>query len=267
MDLHLDRKTALVSGANRGTGAVIAKALAAEGALVLVQGPEEGASDETVASIKSSGGDAQAIAGDLLSDEGASAMAAEISGTGKTIDILVNNFGRAEPGKWKGEGTQDWLAAANVNLLTAVRLSKLAIPAMRDKGWGRIINLGTIGSTRPNTQMPGYYAAKAAFAASTVSLAKELKGAGITVNHVSPGLIQTPEVEESFLAYAKKKGWGETWDEAEAQITEKFMPNPTNRISTREDIADLVVFLASPRAGHINGQNIRVDGGAVDIVS
>lgn len=267
MDLHLADKTVLVTGAYRGTGSVIARALAEEGAKVLVHGFEPGDADDTVLAIKNADGEATGVIGDLMSDEGAGRLKSDLDQAGADIDILVNNFGRADAAKWTHEGTQDWLKAIDVNLLSAVRLIKLLSPAMKEKGWGRIIQLGTIGSTKPNAQMPGYYAAKTALVATTVSLAKELAGTGITVNHVSPGLIKTPEVVEHFLRIAKKEGWGETWDEAEAHITDKFMPNPTGRIATREDVADLVTFLASPRSGHINGQNIRVDGGAVDIVS
>ncbi len=266
MDLHLGDRTALVTGGYRGTGAVIARVLAAEGVRVLVHGFEAGSPDEIVHQIRDGGGQAESVVGDLMSDEGAEDLKSNIDELGAGIDILVNNFGRADPAKWSSAGTEDWLKALEINLLSSVRLAKLLVPAMKEKRWGRIVQLGTIGSTRPNAQMPGYYAAKTALVATTVSLAKELGGTGITVNHVSPGLIRTPEVEENFLRYAKKHGWGETWDEAEARITQKFMPNPTGRIATREDIADLVAFLASPRAGHINGQNIRVDGGAVDIV-
>lgn len=267
MDLQIADKTVLVTGAYRGTGAVIARALAAEGAKVVVHGFEPGDADDTIVAIQNAGGEAVGLIGDLMSDEGALGLKADLDGLGAKVDILVNNFGRADAAKWSHEGTADWLKALDVNLLSAVRLVKLLSPAMKEKGWGRIIQLGTIGSTKPNAQMPGYYAAKTALVATTVSLAKELAGTGITINHVSPGLIKTPEVVEHFLRYAKKEGWGETWDEAEAQITDKFMPNPTGRIATREDVADLVAFLASPRAGHINGQNIRIDGGAVDIVS
>ena len=114
--------------------------------------------------------------------------------------------------------------------------------------------------------MPHYYSAKGALATLTVSLAKELGPRGITVNLVSPGLIRTPEVEAQYLKQAKDAGWGNDFETAEEKITEKFFPNPLKRIATRQEVADVILFLASARASFVNGQNIRVDGGAVDIV-
>jgi NAD(P)-dependent dehydrogenase (short-subunit alcohol dehydrogenase family) len=135
---------------------------------------------------------------------------------------------------------------------------------MQKSDWGRIINLGTVGSTRPNSKMPHYYAAKGALATMTISLAKEVAGTGIRVNLVSPGLILTPEVRETYLARGRKQGWGTTWEEIEPRVARDI---PIGRIVTREEVAALVTFLASPLADAIHGQNIRIDGGALDILS
>ena len=89
---------------------------------------------------------------------------------------------------------------------------------------------------------------------------------GITVNLVSPGLIRTPEVESSYLERAKKEGWGDSFQAAEAKITENYFPNPLGRIATRREVSNVVLFLSSELASFVNGQNIRVDGGAVDYV-
>jgi NAD(P)-dependent dehydrogenase (short-subunit alcohol dehydrogenase family) len=140
---------------------------------------------------------------------------------------------------------------------------------MKARGFGRVILIGTIGTTRPAARMPHYYAAKAALPAVTVSLAKELAGSGITVNLVSPGLIATAEV----LAMARKRGTRDDWPEAQdpnptallRRLATTDMPNPVGRIATVDEVGDLVAFLASARAAFINGQNIRIDGGAVDV--
>ena len=263
MDLELEGKTALVTGAYRGTGAGIAKALAAEGARVVVHGF---AADEAAPVADEIGAAATAIAGDILTDDGAEEAAdAALSATGR-IDILVNNYGKAERGAWMESESADWIDVYEKNVLSAARMVRLLVPGMKQAGWGRVINLGTVGSTRPGARMPHYYAAKGALATMTVSLAKDLAGSGITVNTVSPGLIRTVEVEETYRKLAVRKGWGETWPEIEAGIMREVMDNPTGRIARIEEVGDLVAFLASPRADFINGQNIRIDGGAVDIV-
>ena len=118
----------------------------------------------------------------------------------------MNNYGTAAGGTWESAGEAQWLDMYQKNVLSAQRMIQGLLSGMREAGWGRIINLGTVGSTRPNRRMPHYYAAKAALANLTVSLAKEVAGAGITVNLVSPGLILTPEVEASYLERGRKNG-------------------------------------------------------------
>jgi 3-oxoacyl-[acyl-carrier protein] reductase len=256
MDLQLTGKTALVSGSERGTGQCIVQALAAEGATAVFHSNSE-------AALPTGG---LAVWGDLSTDSGAEqAYESAISLVGP-IDILVNNYGTAAAGKWATSTTEDWLDMYQKNVLSAARLSKLVIPNMIQRGWGRIIQLGTIGSHQPNNIMPHYYAAKGALATMGVSLAKELANTGITVNTVSPGIIRTNEVEAGYLAKARQNNWGETWEELLPKLVECDYPNPSGRIAEREEVADLVAFIASPRADFINGQNIRLDGGAVAYV-
>ncbi len=266
MDLHLENKTALVTGSSRGTGAAIANALAGEGAFVFVHGISRDEGSEVADAISAARGDCALVSGDITNDDGAEELSRQVSGHGRPVDIVVNNYGLASGGSWKRSASDVWIDDYQRNVLSAVRVSRLFLAAMKDAGWGRIVQIGSVGSTRPNARMPGYYAAKAALAAMTVSLSKELAQTGITVNTVSPGLIRTPEVEAHFMEVAKKKGWGSTWEDIEPRVVSEFMDNPTGRIARREDIAILVAFLASPLASHINGQNIRIDGGSVDIV-
>ncbi|MEE4384421.1 MAG: SDR family oxidoreductase [Pseudomonadales bacterium] len=260
MDLQLTGHRALVTGAHRGTGEVIARRLAEEGAAVLVHGFERADAERVAATIPG----ARAVAGDLMDDAGADAVWAEATAEGP-VTILVNNYGRAARGTLDAP-TADWLRMYEENVLSAARLVRHALPAMRTAGWGRIVNLGTVGSTRPNAENPHYYAAKGALATLTVSLAKAAAGSGVTVNLVSPGLVRTEEVEAWLRAQAAERGWGDRWEEIEhAAVAERF-PNPVGRLARREEIADVVCFLASPRAGFVHGQNLRVDGGAVDVV-
>ena len=261
MDLQLNTKTALVTGAYRGTGRAIAESLAREGARVVVHGFEVESTQSAVDAIKMTGGAAAAVVGDIMTDAGAASVYRAACEAFGPIDILVNNYGTAGAGSWAKSETPDWIEAYEKNVLSAVRMTRAAVDNMRARGWGRIIMLGTIGSTEPAARMPQYYAAKGALATMTISLAKDLAGSGITVNIVSPGLIRTKEVEERFIAQGKAKGWGETWDEIEPHVLKNFISNLTGKVTLTEEIADLVTFVASPRAGAMMAMNLRVDGG------
>ena len=260
MDLHLTGKWALVSGSHRGTGAIIAGRLADEGVRVLVHGF---AADSATPIARDLPG-AVAVHGDITTDAGATELIATCNAIAPSIDLLINNYGTSGRGDWDDTDTDDWLDMYQKNVLSAQRLIRAFTPAMITRGWGRVINLGTVGSTKPNANSPHYYAAKGALANMTLSLARQLGPKGITVNLVSPGLIRTAEVEEMFIRRGRREGWGETWEEVEPHIARDI---PIGRIARREEVADLVVYLCSPRADAIHGQNIRVDGGALGIVS
>lgn len=253
MDLQLAGKTALVTGSDRGTGETIARALEHEGAAVIRHGKLEDGGERAVGMVW----------GDISREDGCNQVLQQLRDQGACIDILVNNYGSADRHNWQNTDTGKWLQMYEVNVLSAARLAQGLMDAMKNRGWGRIINLGTIGSHQPNAVMPAYYAAKGALATLGVSLARELGNTGITVNTVAPGLIRTAEVETAYRRRAEKRGWGDDWNEIVRRLVASDFPNPCGRIAEREEVADLVVFLCSPRAGFINGQNIRIDGGAV----
>jgi 3-oxoacyl-[acyl-carrier protein] reductase len=266
MDLGLTGKRALVTGSSRGTGAVIARVLAREGAVVLVHGNQEGDQDRYAAEIVAAGGSAHAVTGDITTDEGASRVVETTTQLVGYVDVLVNNFGQATGGSWEAPASSGFLRSYEVNTLSAVRMIHAFAPGMRERGHGRIIQIATIGTTRPGARMPEYYAAKGALATLTVSLSKELAASGVTVNTVSPGLIHTSEMESYLRSLGQKHGFGDDWTEIEAKGVHLLTGVRIGRMAKPEEVADLVAFLASARAAYLTGGNFRVDGGATDSV-
>ncbi len=156
MDLGIHNKVALVTGSNRGTGQMIAERLAAEGVRVIFHSLGEGDSMAAAQQVKN----ASAVWGDISNSQGAAQVIQAVSELTDVVDILVNNYGTADPGRWQTATTDDWLSAYQKNTLSIVRLVQAFTPGMIKAGWGRVVNLGTVGSTRPNKTSPQYYAAK-----------------------------------------------------------------------------------------------------------
>lgn len=258
MDLGLAGRTALITGSHRGTGAGIAQVLADEGARVIVHGFEPGQPNATVAAITEAGGEASGLVADLATDDGVDAIRSELA----AVDVLVNNYGTPSRSSWTS--MEAWTDEWNRNVLTGARCTQAAIVGMRDRGWGRVIFLGTVGSRMPGDRNVGYYAAKAGLPALVRTLAQELRGSGVTANLVSPGMIATTEVREMVMRRAQRDGVGDTWEEAQRWALASSMPNLTERIAEPADIGRVVAFVASKAAWHITGADIAVDGGAVD---
>ncbi len=184
MDLGLESRWALISGSHRGTGQIIAARLASEQAKVIVHGFSESEARSSAIEIQAQ----HYVFGDLRTPEGAARVKEQVDSFTDSLDILVNNYGEAEPGKWFSTNERDWLRTYEKNVLSAMHMVTHFAPAMREQGWGRIIQLSTVGTLSPNSRMPHYYASKAALVNFGLSLAKELSCSGVTVNTVSPEL-------------------------------------------------------------------------------
>jgi 3-oxoacyl-[acyl-carrier protein] reductase len=263
MKVDVDNKVTLVTGSNRNTGEIIAQTLAHSGARVVFHANE---CDGSAAIAAEAAGTGLSVEGDIANQEGCGAVLQQLEAQGLAVEILVNNYGTASFARWDTVREEEWLDMYQKNVLSVARLVQALVPSMKDKGWGRIVNLGTVGSHRPGKIMPHYYAAKGALANMGVSLAQDLSNTGITVNTVSPGLIHTPDLEASYRARARKKGMPDDWESVLKNIVEEDFPNPCGRLATRQEVADLVLFLCSNQASFINGQNIRIDGGAIAYV-
>lgn len=258
VDLGLSGKTVLVTGGYRGTGAGISAVLASEGAHVLVHGFEPGQCDDVVAQIVESGGSAASVTADISTDEGS----ADLAGVANDVDVLVNSYGTPSGSTW--DSMDDWGQEWNRNVLTGVRVTQLCVPGMRARHWGRVIFLGTVGSRMPGERNPGYYGAKAGVHAIVRSLAMNLSGSGVTANLVSPGMIATTEVRKMFTRRAERARVIGDWADVEAWAMTNAMGNLTGHIPEPGDIGQLVAFVASELAWHINGADLAVDGGALD---
>jgi NAD(P)-dependent dehydrogenase (short-subunit alcohol dehydrogenase family) len=262
MDMKLAGKRALVTGSTSGLGKAMAEMLAAEGVIVIVHGRHAARADEVADSIRQAGGQVEVAMGDLAQEGGVDAVAAAAVATGP-VDILVNNAGEYAHRSWMDASPEDWLQTYRINVVASVQLVQRLVPPMRQRGWGRVIQIGGGLAQQPAETYPHYGASLAARHNVAISLARELKGSGVTSNVVAPGAIRVPMLEEILTEVDKNFDWGESWADIERGAVRDLAPNDIGRFGTPEEVASAVTYLASPLAGYISGATLRVDGGLV----
>jgi hypothetical protein len=259
VDLQLKGKRALVTGSTAGIGYAIAEGLAREGASVIVNGRTDAAVQVAVAGLaKAGGGTVDGFAGDLGTAEGAAAVVQRYS----DVDILVNNLGIFEPKAFEDIPDADWMRFFEVNVLSGVRLARAYLPAMRRKNWGRIIFISSESAVQIPAEMIHYGTTKTAQLAVSRGLAEATAGTGITVNAVLPGPTRSRGVEDFTAALGRESGRSAAEIEREFFVTAR----PTSlikRFATPEEVAALVVYVASPLASATTGAALRVDGGTI----
>jgi NAD(P)-dependent dehydrogenase (short-subunit alcohol dehydrogenase family) len=256
MDLQLKDKLALVSGSTAGIGLAIATSLAAEGARVIINGRTEERVQKALAEIRTKHPAAQleAFAGDLSTDQAAVALAQRFPG----VEILVNNLGIFEPKEFSEIPDEDWRRFFEVNVLSGVRLSRLLLPGMRERNWGRIIFISSESAIQIPSEMIHYGMTKTAQIAVSRGLAELTAGTGITVNSVLPGPTRSEGVEE----FVGKLSAGKSFQEFEKEFFEKVRPTSLiKRFAAVEEVASLVTYVASPLASATTGAALRVEGG------
>ncbi len=259
MDMQLKNKLALVSGSTAGIGYAIAAGLAAEDARVIVNGRTQQAVDEAIARIGAQTGNLPlGYAGDLSKAAVAEALVHEFP----NIEILVNNLGIFEPKPFGDIPDEDWQRFFDVNVLSGVRLARLCLPAMRKANWGRIIFISSESAAQIPAEMIHYGMTKTAQLAVSRGLAESLAGTGITVNSILPGPTRSRGVEEFVDQLAKSEG--KSFEEFEREFFEKVRPTSLiKRFATPEEVASLVVYVASPLSSATTGAALRVDGGVL----
>jgi NAD(P)-dependent dehydrogenase (short-subunit alcohol dehydrogenase family) len=259
MDLNLRNKRALVSGSTAGIGLAIARALANEGARVIVNGRFQSSVDDIVAKLKSeTAGAVAGFAGDLSKATVAEALARQCP----DVEILVNNLGIFEPKSFEEISDADWVKFFEVNVLSGVRLARLFLPAMRRTNWGRIIFISSESAVQIPAEMIHYGTTKTAQLAVSRGLAEAVAGTGITVNSILPGPTNSRGVGEFVEALAKTEG--RSFADFEKEFFEKVRPTSLiKRFASPEEVASLVTYVASPLASAITGAALRVDGGVI----
>lgn len=258
MDLQLNSKTALISGSTAGIGYAIAEVLAREGARVIVNGRTQAAVDQAVARLKAAGGKVEGFAGDL-----GTAVAAEQFGKKfPDVDILVNNLGIFEPKPFEDISDADWSRFFEVNVLSGVRLSRLYLPGMKQRDWGRIVFISSESAVQIPAEMIHYGMTKTAQLAVSRGLAESLAGTGVTVNCVLPGPTKSRGVVDFVDTLAKAEG--KSFEAFEKEFFEKVRPTSLiKRFGTPEEVASMVAYVCSPLASATTGAALRVDGGTL----
>jgi NAD(P)-dependent dehydrogenase (short-subunit alcohol dehydrogenase family) len=259
MDLHLSGKAAVVTGASRGIGLAVAQALAEEGAHV-VAGARELSDDVSQLAAHS---DVRFVSVDLSAPDGPARLIDEAVTALGGLDILVNNVGAAHPrtGGFLSVTDDDWSAALTINFLAAVRTTRAALPHLLARGAGVIVTICSVNSFLPDPLVIDYSAAKAALANFSKSLSKEVGPRGIRVNTISPGPVATDLwLGKDGVAQTIANASGGEPDTIAQQAAQGAV---TGRFTRPQEIADLVLFLASDRADNVTGADFVIDGGLI----
>ncbi|TKB28602.1 SDR family NAD(P)-dependent oxidoreductase [Desulfopila sp. IMCC35006] len=259
MDLQLKNKLALVTGSTAGIGFAIAKALSAEGARTIINGRREESVARAVAEIGvSTSGELIGFAGDLSTAE----AAAELVQKHPDVEILINNLGIYEAAAFEEITDDDWRRFFEVNVLSAVRLSRFYLPGMKKRNWGRIVFISSESGIQIPAEMIHYGMTKTALLAVSRGLAEYVSGTQITVNAVLPGPTTSRGVNDFVEDLARKEG--KTFAEFEKEFFVKVRPTSLlKRFTTPDEIASLVAYVASPLSSATTGTALRVDGGVV----
>jgi NAD(P)-dependent dehydrogenase (short-subunit alcohol dehydrogenase family) len=252
-------RTAVVTGAGQGIGAAIARGLAQHGAHVVLSGRHKSTIEAVRATIDGDGGSAEAIVADVTDLKQLERLMERAGGADSVIDILINNAGIAGPTAALVDVTlEDWNATLSVNLTGVFLACKAALPYIAQAEHGRIVNIGSVTGKQPLPNRTPYAAAKLGVVGLTRTLAHELGPLGISVNVVSPWLVGGDRLEAVIGTMAKELGVSA--DELRAEMT---AGTAFKRTVTEADVVATALFLCSPLAGNITGQDLNVSAGAV----
>jgi 3-oxoacyl-[acyl-carrier protein] reductase len=259
MNLGLESKVVLIVGASRGIGAAAARAFAREGARLALLSRGSDDLERFVAELRTAHPklDIRSFSRDATEAGCAEAVTGEVVRTLGRVDVLVNNAGAGLRRSFEEVSDEDWSASLELNLMAAIRFSRAALPEMKKRGGGRIINVGAVSATRPRRGQIASNVGKAGLVNFTRSLALEAAEHNILVNAVCPGTVDSPRWRAKFdaLVHEQQKPADEVMRNTVGRLV------PLGRVGKPEETAGLIVFLAGDHATYITGAVIDVDGG------
>jgi NAD(P)-dependent dehydrogenase (short-subunit alcohol dehydrogenase family) len=264
MNIDLKGKTALVTGSTSGIGHAIVKGLAVAGANVVINGRTQAKVDTALAAVAKAAPGSK-IAG-VAADVSTAAGCKTLTETLPDVDILINNVGIFEPKDFFETPDEDWSRFFDVNVMSGVRLSRAYLSGMLKRNWGRIVFISSESALNIPKEMIHYGMTKTAQLAVSRGLAELTRGTAVTVNSVLPGPTMSEGVETFVKDLAKKNG--QSVDEAASQFIKQFRPTSLlQRFASVEEIANMVIYVASKESSATNGAAMRAEGGIVQTVA
>ncbi|MGK7653351.1 SDR family oxidoreductase [Roseovarius sp. B08] len=256
MDLGINGKRALVCASSKGLGLGCARALAEAGVDLVMNARGEEALQASAQAIRDDFGvKVTTVACDVTTPEGQEKVISAAQG----VDILVTNAGGPPPGKWTDWDREDFIKALDANMLTPIAFIKALVPGMMERGWGRVVNITSQSVKAPIPVLGLSNSARAGLTGYVAGTARQVAGKGVTINNLQPGIHATDRADS--LDRGVSEAQSITLDEARAQRAATI---PAGRYGTAEEFGAACAFLCSRHAGFIVGQNILLDGGAIN---
>lgn len=254
MDLGIQGRRAIVCGSSDGLGYACIAALAEAGVDVLMNGRSQDRLDDARLRLsRAVGREVPGVAADVTTEQGRTALFEAMP----SPDILVTNAAGPPPGEYADWGEAEWLEAVRKNMIAPLMLIRMALPGMRARKWGRIVNITSAAVKAPMPMLGLSTGARSGLTGAVAGLAREAARDGVTINNLLPGFFRTGRLERLAEAQGRPRGL-----DAAAILAERASANPTGRIGDPAEFGAACGFLASRHAGYITAQNILVDGGA-----
>lgn len=259
--MSVPARGAVVTGGGRGIGAVVARRLAGGGHRVVVAARSASEIEGVATALRSGGAQAWAVQCDVTDPASVDALFEAARAHLGTVDVLVNNAGVASAAPLRKLELAEWNRLLAVNATGPFLCTRAALPAMVEAGWGRVVNVASVAALRGARYIAGYAASKHALMGLTRAAAAEAAGAGVTVNAVCPGYVDTPMTEDSIANIVDRTGMDE-----EAALEALLASTPQHRLIEADEVAAAVTYLCTEEARGINGQAIAIDGGATSVL-